>query len=70
MEVGTIWLNGYSGRLIRLVPETEDDEVKVAIKQLLNYRLPASEIDAKLEWLNIVEGTHVKWKKVSACRLL
>lgn len=56
------------GRLIRLVPDPvgseEDNEAKVAIKQLLNYRLPADEVDAKEEWLEIVEGTHIKWRKV------
>lgn len=66
--------NGAIGRLIRLVPDPvggeDDGEVKVAIKQLLNYRLPADEVDAKEEWLEIVEGTHIKWKKVGIRRSL
>ncbi|KAF8421058.1 hypothetical protein EV426DRAFT_610538 [Tirmania nivea] len=55
-------------RLIRLVPEpigtSEEGSVKSAIKHLLNYRLPADEDLAKEEWLSIVEGTHLKWKKI------
>ena len=62
------------GRLIRLVPDpvgtAEDNEAKVAIKQLLNYRLPADGVDAKEEWLEIVEGTHIKWRKVGIHRSL
>ncbi|RPB29887.1 UPF0052-domain-containing protein [Terfezia boudieri ATCC MYA-4762] len=55
-------------RLIRLAPEptgtSEEDSVKTAIKHLLNYRLPADEDLAKEEWLSVVEGTHLKWKKI------
>ncbi|KAF8451797.1 hypothetical protein BGX38DRAFT_1249871 [Terfezia claveryi] len=57
-------------RLIRLAPEptgtSEEDSVKTAIKHLLNYRLPADEELAKEEWLSVVEGTHLKWKKISS----
>ncbi|KAF8469230.1 hypothetical protein BDZ91DRAFT_695347 [Kalaharituber pfeilii] len=51
-------------RLIRLIPASNSDAEKLAIKQLLNYRLPASNLEAKIEWLEIVEGTHAYWKQI------
>lgn len=54
------------GRLIRLVPEDTEDVELIAIKSLLNYRLPPSNDEARFEWLAIVEGTHGLWKHVSS----
>ncbi|KAI5850393.1 hypothetical protein DFP73DRAFT_539208 [Morchella snyderi] len=53
-------------RLIRLVPEDTEDVELIAIKSLLNYRLPPSNDEARLEWLAIVEGTHGLWKHISS----
>jgi hypothetical protein len=50
-----------AGRLIRLVPQ---DLERTAIRDLLNYRLPADNSQARLEWYSIVEGTHALWKGV------
>lgn len=60
------------GRLIRLVPggnleegeEDREDKDRLGTKKLLNYRLPASNAEAKLEWLAIVEGGHWLWREV------
>lgn len=57
--------NPLSGRLIRLVPEDEDEPERLAIKNLLNHRLPNDGVAARLEWLEIVEGRHVFWTGVS-----
>lgn len=54
------------GRLIRLVPEDTEDVELIAIKSLLNYRLPPSNDEARFEWLALVEGTHGLWKHVSS----
>ncbi|KAI5810983.1 hypothetical protein DFH27DRAFT_530657 [Peziza echinospora] len=56
-------------RLIRLVPDNAGDgerelAERAAIKQLMNYRLPASNSEARIEWLGFVEGTHDHWKKI------
>lgn len=37
----------------------------MAIKALFNYRLPQDSRDARLEWLDIVEGTSVLWRSIS-----
>ncbi|CUS08640.1 unnamed protein product [Tuber aestivum] len=50
-------------RLVRLAPEGMDGE-RSAIRNLLNYRLPADPGTARLEWYGIVEGTHVLWKGI------
>lgn len=59
-------------RLIRLVPNRTgpaggpEDEGRRAVKQLLNYRLPGDAVKAKLEWDEMVEGTHELWKQISS----
>ncbi|KAI5789139.1 hypothetical protein EDC01DRAFT_130680 [Geopyxis carbonaria] len=53
-------------RLIRLVPEDPDDEELVAIKCLLNHRLQSSNTEARIEWLELVEGTHQLWTGISS----
>lgn len=54
----------YLGRLIRLVPEDGEDAELTAIKNILNYRLPPNNKEARIEWLSIIEGTHYLWKGV------
>ncbi|KAF3930643.1 hypothetical protein ABW19_dt0206207 [Dactylella cylindrospora] len=54
------------GRLVRLVPEDTEDEEKLRIKRLLNYRLPPSPEDARYEWNEIVEGTHENWNGIAS----
>ncbi|EWC48586.1 hypothetical protein DRE_01808 [Drechslerella stenobrocha 248] len=53
-------------RLVRLVPEDTEDEERLRIKHLLNYRLPAEADVARLEWNGIVEGTHEKWSGIAS----
>ncbi|KAF3093917.1 hypothetical protein TWF102_007741 [Orbilia oligospora] len=48
-------------RLVRLVPDDTEDEERLRIKGLLNYRLPPSAEAARHEWNLIVEGTHQNW---------
>lgn len=52
------------GRLIRLLPEDTEDAELTAIKNILNYRLPPNNYEARAEWLSIIEGTHYLWKGV------
>ncbi len=50
-------------RLIRLA--SEESPEAVAVKQLLQHRLPVTEEIAKHDWNNIVEGTHSLWNEIS-----
>lgn len=65
-----IWTNYIKGlfrdkgRLVRLVPEDAEDGERLLIKRLLNYRLPPSAEDARLEWNAIVDGTHENWNGI------
>ena len=51
-------------RLVRLIPN-DGDEAK-ATKDFFNYRLPKAYAPARLEWLDIVEGTHGLWTGISS----
>lgn len=51
-------------RLIRLIPN-DGDEAK-ATRDFFNYRLPKAYAPARLEWLDIVEGTHGLWTGISS----
>ena len=52
------------GRLVRLVSDNPHDVEKVAIKKLLNYRLPDDDREARNEWVSIVEGAHEYWHDI------
>ncbi|KAI9734489.1 MAG: hypothetical protein M1818_006878 [Claussenomyces sp. TS43310] len=55
-------------RLVRLIPEEApgSDGEKEAVKALFNHRLAASSEAARLEWLDIVEGRHSLWSRISS----
>ncbi|KAF2705938.1 UPF0052-domain-containing protein [Pleomassaria siparia CBS 279.74] len=57
-------------RLVRLIPDDpdHDDSEKAALKGFFNHRLPKSRIDAKQEWLQIVEADHVLWLNISTAK--
>ncbi|ORZ19483.1 hypothetical protein BCR42DRAFT_489417 [Absidia repens] len=52
-------------RLIDIVDASPSDE-RVAIKDLLSYRLSNDPEQVKDEWASIVEGRHRLWKKIPA----
>lgn len=62
--VGSHWHN--PGRLVRLIPDNGDDPERIAIKALFNHRLPKDSREARLEWLDIVEGTSTLWRSISS----
>ncbi|KAF2165217.1 hypothetical protein M409DRAFT_24599 [Zasmidium cellare ATCC 36951] len=51
-------------RLVRLIPE-DGPEAK-ATRNFFNHRLPKEFGPARLEWLDIVEGTHALWNGISS----
>ncbi|KIW00060.1 uncharacterized protein PV09_08404 [Verruconis gallopava] len=53
-------------RLVRLIPDNGDDPERIAIKALFNHRLPKDSMEARLEWLDIVEGTSDLWRSISS----
>ncbi|RHZ50873.1 hypothetical protein Glove_490g55 [Diversispora epigaea] len=55
-------------RLVRLIKIEENDYERIALRNLLSYRLPieGSELDIKCEWLEVVEGTHRLWNGISS----
>ena len=54
-------------RLVRLIPSTPDGESQ-ALKTFFNHRLPPNPSSARLEWLEIVEGTHPLWSAISSAK--
>ena len=56
--IGGPGIGDIRSRLVRLIPSDLDDELE-AISALLSYRLTSASGDqARVEWLDIVEGTH------------
>jgi hypothetical protein len=55
-----------TGRLVRLIPDHEDDRKKAAIKVFFNHRLPKDRFAAKTEWLQILEAEHALWTDISS----
>ncbi|KAL8305134.1 hypothetical protein RB597_003952 [Gaeumannomyces tritici] len=55
-------------RLVRLIPSQTDngDEENTALRALFEHRLSADPTQAKAEWLEIVEGSHLLWSFVSS----
>ncbi|KAF2103984.1 UPF0052-domain-containing protein [Rhizodiscina lignyota] len=58
---------GGPGRLLRLIPNDDDDDHETAaMKAFFNHRLPADSSQARLEWLEIVESRHSSWTDISS----
>ncbi|KAK5005380.1 hypothetical protein LTR28_007787, partial [Elasticomyces elasticus] len=58
---------GGPGRLVRLIPDTENPHSETAaIKSFFNYRLPSTCSEARREWLDIVEAVHPLWTHISS----
>ncbi|KAF2785870.1 UPF0052-domain-containing protein [Melanomma pulvis-pyrius CBS 109.77] len=57
-------------RLVRLIPDDpdHDDSEKAALKVFFNHRLPKDRIEAKQEWLQIVEADHALWTNISTAK--
>jgi len=55
-----------TGRLVRLIPNHEGDEERTALKALFEYRLCPEQAQARVEWLDIVEGRHLLWAFISS----
>ena len=53
-------------RLVRLIPDNENDLEKSAIRAFFNYRLPTDSDSARHEWLDIVEARHPLWDDISS----
>lgn len=53
-------------RLVRLIPGSEADAERASIKGLFNHRLSSDPLQARLQWLDIVEGRDELWTKISS----
>ncbi|KAL1836524.1 hypothetical protein VTJ49DRAFT_5050 [Mycothermus thermophilus] len=53
-------------RLVRLIPNCENDGEMSALKALFEYRLDSDPIKARSEWLDIVESRSLLWGFISS----
>ncbi|KAF3760564.1 UPF0052-domain-containing protein [Cryphonectria parasitica EP155] len=53
-------------RLVRLIPNHDGDEERTAIKVLFEHRLSGDPMQARTEWLDIVEARHLLWTFISS----
>ncbi|TVY84865.1 Uncharacterized protein LSUE1_G000679, partial [Lachnellula suecica] len=53
-------------RLVRLIPADPTSPETTAIKAFFNHRLTTSPIEARIEWLDIVEARHLLWSNISS----
>ncbi|KAI0846650.1 UPF0052-domain-containing protein [Daldinia vernicosa] len=53
-------------RLVRLIPGSETDAERASLKDLFNYRLSSDPTQARLQWLDIVEGRAELWVNISS----
>ncbi|KAH8892605.1 UPF0052 domain protein [Thozetella sp. PMI_491] len=53
-------------RLVRLIPSSDSNTDLAATKALFNYRLSSDADQARAEWLEIVDGRHDLWEKISS----
>ncbi|KAI1098055.1 UPF0052-domain-containing protein [Jackrogersella minutella] len=53
-------------RLVRLIPGSETDAERASIKGLFNHRLSSDPLQARLQWLDIVEGRDELWTNISS----
>ncbi|KAK3296826.1 uncharacterized protein B0H64DRAFT_423215 [Chaetomium fimeti] len=54
------------GRLVRLIPNHEDDKEMSALKLFFEHRLDADPLRARSEWLDIVESRSLLWGFISS----
>ncbi|XXG95152.1 putative cation-transporting ATPase 1 [Hypoxylon texense] len=57
---------GGPGRLVRLIPGSDTDTERASIKDLFNHRLSSDPLQARLQWLEIVEGRDELWTNISS----
>ncbi|KAE8148145.1 hypothetical protein BDV25DRAFT_168654 [Aspergillus avenaceus] len=55
-------------RLVRLIPDSPPNSERAAIKALFNHRLAADAAAARVEWLDIVDGTSEIWRAVTPAK--
>ncbi|KAI1473895.1 UPF0052-domain-containing protein [Daldinia eschscholtzii] len=53
-------------RLVRLIPGSETDAGRASLKELFNHRLSSDPTQARLQWLDIVEGRAELWNNISS----
>ncbi|KAI0380004.1 UPF0052-domain-containing protein [Hypomontagnella monticulosa] len=53
-------------RLVRLIPGSDTDTERASIKELFNHRLSSDPLQARLQWLDIVEGRDELWTNISS----
>ncbi|KAI2605651.1 UPF0052-domain-containing protein [Hypoxylon sp. NC1633] len=53
-------------RLVRLIPGSETDAERASIKGIFNHRLSSDALQARLQWLGIVEGRDELWTNISS----
>ncbi|KAI0892105.1 UPF0052-domain-containing protein [Annulohypoxylon nitens] len=53
-------------RLVRLIPGSDTDAERASIKGLFNHRLSSDPLQARLQWLDIVEGRDELWTDISS----
>ncbi|KAI1440358.1 UPF0052-domain-containing protein [Annulohypoxylon stygium] len=53
-------------RLVRLIPGSDTDAERASIKGLFNHRLSSDPLQARLQWLDIVEGRDELWTNISS----
>lgn len=51
-------------RLVRLIPDDDENPEKVAIRAFFNHRLPKDSNAARHEWLDIVEARSPLWTNI------
>jgi hypothetical protein len=54
------------GRLVRLIPEHENDKEMSAVKLLFEHRLDVDPMRARSDWLDIVESRSLLWGFISS----
>lgn len=54
----------FLGRLVRLIPNDDENPEKAAIRAFFNHRLPKDSNDARNEWLDIVEARSALWMNI------
>ncbi|KAI1086920.1 UPF0052-domain-containing protein [Rostrohypoxylon terebratum] len=53
-------------RLVRLIPGSDTDAERASIKGLFNHRLSSDPLQARLQWLDVVEGRDELWTNISS----
>lgn len=63
--LGGIGIGDIKSRLVKLIPEDDENVDRKHIKKLLSYRLSTDSEKAYYEWLKVVEGSHIIWENIS-----